>query len=486
VVVGVQLWFQDLMRSAMMFHLSPAGKGCRMKKAPAACFAAMAMLSACMLCSADTTDNQAVTVKNSGFIAFENGQIVKGISGTSNQDWFRGWLERAMLQFTSEFTVNEKIKFFISVESQMGFSYPQSIGSRESMLPRFWMYPARVEGMYTPLGTTEKPVVQFGLGYFPYQFNRKVRNLGEFMFRSGTYPPYILNNFNMPFTRLLGFRVSSVLFENLKQDLFFTSEAQIFPTQDFSLSYVAHYTLANCLEIGAGVCFAHLISIEGRLTSPTQFPDSLDPTRFTDIWSWSERNPCMYLTPNGDTTYDTAYYTFRGTKPCAMLAFDPKPLLPKAIADLLGREDACLYGEICVIGWKNYKNYNPDTTIRYPDFHNRWDRTPFMFGVNIPAFKLLDVLSLEFEHYSNKYCNSYKNVIDVNIPAYFSIPGKKLAAWKWSLYAKKTFLDKFSLIGQVARDHMRPSYPSYSLTERDDVLARTSDWWWVLRLMVKY
>lgn len=436
---------------------------------------------------ADTVDNQTVTtLKHSGFIAFENGQIVRGISGTSNQDWIKGWLERAMLQFTSEFTVNEKINFFISVEGQLGFSYPQSIGSRESMLSRFWMYPARVEGMYTPLGTTGKPILQFGLGYFPYQFNRKVRNLGEFMFRSGTYPPYILNNFNMPFTRLLGFRASSVLFENLRQDLFFTSEAQIFPTQDFSLSYAAHYMLGNCLEIGAGICFAHLISIEGRLTSPTQFPDSSDPTRFQDIWSWSERNPCMYLTPNSDTTYDTSYYTFRGTKPCAMLAFDPKPLLPKAIADLLGKEDACLYGEICVIGWKNYVNYNPDTMLRYPDYHNRWDRTPFMFGVNIPAFKLLDVFSFELEHDSNKYPNSYKNVIDVNIPAYFTIPGKKLASWKWSLYAKKTFFDKFCLIGQIARDHMRPSYPSYTLTERDDVLARNGDWWWVLRLMVKY
>jgi hypothetical protein len=394
-----------------------------------------------------------------------------------------------MLQFTNEFIVNERMKFILSVEGQLGFSYPQSMLARESMLPRFWMYPARVEGMYTPLGTTEKPLLQFGLGYFPYQFNRKVRNLGEFLFRSGTYPPYIINNFNMPFARLLGFRVSSTLFENLKQDLLFTSEAQIFPTQDFSLSYLAHYTLGRCLEIGAGVCFAHLFSIEGRLTSPTQFPDSLDPTRFTDNVTWTERNACMYLDKNGDT----AFYTFKGTKPVAMLTFDPKPLLPRFVSDLLGKDDACLYGEICVIGWKNYTNYNPDTTMRYPDFHNRWDRTPFMFGINIPAFRLLDVLSLELEHYSNlpssdtaKYSNSYKNVMEVNIPTYFRIPNRKLAAWKWSLYAKKTFFDKFCLIGQIARDHMRPSYPTYILTERDDVLSRKGDWWWVLRLMVKY
>jgi hypothetical protein len=109
-----------------------------------------------------------------------------------------------------------------------------------------------------------------------------------------------------------------------------------------------------------------------------------------------------------------------------------------------------------------------------------------MIGFNIPTLKMMDVLSLEVEHFTDKYANSYKNVIDRNLPAYFPIQGQNLAAWKWSLYAKKTFLTKFILIGQVARDHMRPSYPNYILTERDDLLSRPGDWWWALRILVKY
>jgi len=118
--------------------------------------------------------------------------------------------------------------------------------------------------------------------------------------------------------------------------------------------------------------------------------------------------------------------------------------------------DAVLYGEACVIGWTNYKNYNTDTNMAYPDYSDRMDRTVAMVGANIPSFKLFDVLSLELEYDPNKYPNSYLNVIESNLPAYLVLPSKNLTTLRWSIYAKKTFLDKFCLIGQVALDHMRP------------------------------
>lgn len=34
------------------------------------------------------------------------------------------------------------------------------------------------------------------MGYFPYKFNPDATNLGEFLFRTGTYPLYLISNFN--------------------------------------------------------------------------------------------------------------------------------------------------------------------------------------------------------------------------------------------------------------------------------------------------
>jgi hypothetical protein len=456
-----------------------------MKKARARCLWISGLLFAFSLCYGesgkdnDTSDNLSVTT--GGFVGFENGQIVKGFSGKSSIQLDKGWQEKMLVQFSSNFTYKERLKLVMAVEGQLGFSFPQSVNDMDNQLPRFWLYPADVTATYT-LGNMTQPYLQFGFGYFPFKYNKYVRNLGEFLFRSGTYPPYILNSFNTPFARLLGLRVSSTLFGSLKQDLLFTSDAAIFPTQDFSLSYLTHYTIANCLEIGAGVSLAHFFSIEGRLTSPTQFPDPMDTTRFTSP-NYNEKKLDMYITSSGDT----AYYSFKGIKPVAMFGFDPKPLLPSSWSKVFGKDDGLLYGEICVIGWQDFKNYNTDTNVaRSPDYSNRLDRTVAMVGVNVPAFKALDVLSLECEYFPNRYSNSYKNVIDLNLPIYFYNPSEKITSFKWSLYAKKTFLDRYSIIGQIARDHMRPSFPSYVDMERDDVLKRDSDWWWVLRAMVKF
>jgi hypothetical protein len=440
-----------------------------MSQASVFCRALLIMVIAYGICFADGPDDQTVQVNHHGFVAFENGQIVKGVSGTSGNEITRGWLERLILQFTNEFNPSPNTKLIMSVEGQFGFSYPQSISDRSTYLSRFWLYPNRVEGTYT-FGNADRPFLQFELGYFPYKFNNYARNLGEFMFRSGTYPPYIVSNFNFPLARLLGARIGSTLWGSFRQDLLFTSEMPIFPTQDFSLSYLAHYTIAGCLELGAGIEFAHLFAIDDGLTSPTTFN------------SIEDKVACMYIMKNNDT----GYYTFKGTKPAAMVGFDPKPLLPSSISRVMGKDDGLLYAEGCVIGWKNYTNYNTDTNMAYPDYHNRLDRTVAMVGMNIPAFRLLDILSLEFEFDPDRYPNNYKNVIDRNIPAYLVLPGKDLNPLKWSLYAKKTFFDRMSILGQIARDHMRPPFPSYVQTERDDVLPRSGDWWWVLRLTVNY
>jgi hypothetical protein len=188
----------------------------------------------------------------------------------------------------------------------------------------------------------------------------------------------------------------------------------------------------------------------------------------------------LYIKKNGDT----AYYDFTGTKPAVVLSFDPKPLLPSGFSDLLGKHDGRIYGEVCVSGWENRKNY--DSLVLYDSAYmenqyyvDRFDRTVIMFGCNIPTFKLLDVLSLEFEHFPNRYQNSYRNPLERNIPTPFVSAIKKPKAWKWTLYAKRT-MGRFFITGQAARDHLRLTFPDIKIQEKEDQLKYGKDWWWVV------
>jgi hypothetical protein len=74
----------------------------------------------------------------------------------------------------------------------------------------------------------------------------------------------------------------------------------------------------------------------------------------------------------------------------------------------------------------------------------------------------------------------YSSLVPTPIPATPSIP------WKWSLYAKKTFLKNFAIIGQIARDHFVFTNSNTNSQLKQDVLNEPGDMWWVLRLNANF
>ena len=48
--------------------------------------------------------------------------------------------------------------------------------------------------------------MDLAVGYFPYKYNPEARNLGEYLFRSGTYPVYLTNDYDFPLARVAGLR----------------------------------------------------------------------------------------------------------------------------------------------------------------------------------------------------------------------------------------------------------------------------------------
>jgi hypothetical protein len=412
---------------------------------------------------AENSEDQKIVFKMSDTAGLEIGQIEKGEFAFNNNqapmERNHGWQERFLLRFINNVTVNDRIRVFMDIEGQISFSYPQLLTPAESEAPRYLFFPEHVEGSYS-LGNPERPYLQFGVGFFPYKFDPDARNLGEFIYRTGTYPVYLISNFNHCYGKLLGFRTTYSPVENLNLDLLFTSNALMFPTQDYSLSALVHYDLFKCLYLGAGVCFDHLFSIEGKLTNGTSFQEAL------------------YQPHPGDTTH--VYYSFAGTKPAVMVAFDPKALLPFDWTTVFGRSDGRIYGELCVSGWENRKNYDTAIAPEKDYYNNRLDRTMAMVGFKVPTCKMLDDLSLECEYFPPRYPDSWRQVFDENIPVPFIVNGQSRLPWKWSVYAKKTILNNFSIIAQAARDHVRPTFPDLKNMERETVLNKIDDWWWTI------
>jgi hypothetical protein len=257
--------------------------------------------------------------------------------------------------------------------------------------------------------------------------------MGEYLFRTGTYPPFIINDFDNCEARLLGLRVSSTFFENLRMDLLFSSETYYNPLGDYSFSYLLGYKVKKIVDVGAGISLSRLFPLDPKQTTPHN--------DYNIIYEKDGMTPVI-------ETGDTLHYTYKGTKLMARCSFDPKQLLssPNLLGLAFGPEDGKLYFETTVLGVKNQGTY-------FNDIIRRW---PYMIGFNIPVFKALDLLSLEMEYFDFNY--------DLfSFPPSTTSPKENMGSDKWvienrfhwSFFAQKTVVNGLSIKGLIGKDHYR-------------------------------
>lgn len=462
---------------------------------------ALLFLTSCSFADTTTVSLSGIQMKQSGWVAFDGGEIVQSTNAQNNGVPGQGvtvpktWVEDLLFKYANECLVTERMRVSLSVQCAINYSYPYAqYANTETVQPQITFIPDRAEATYT-IGNFQKPTLQFGFGYFPFKTDPDAKNLGDYLFRTGTYPVYeMYTGFDWATARLLGLRVTSNLFDGFHQDLLLTSSTMLPPLMDGSLTYLADYSFGKILNVGAGVSFVDLFPVDGQLVTPQN----------------STTQYIKSITKNGNT-FDTAtsYYTFAAAKPMVRFAFDPKLLIADLVpGDLFGKEDCRLYGEACVTGWEDYPEsmssllspiQSPSSIITYA---NRNDRTLYMAGFDFPTFKTLDVLSIEVEHYPNRYPNDDYQVfggtgetnavpLPLPYPAGLNDPNLQnsgIYPWFWSFYAKKNFLGRFSIIAQFARDHMRPfnNNVTWALYNTGDAFEQKGDWWWNVRLRADY
>jgi hypothetical protein len=359
------------------------------------------------------------------------------------------------------------------------------------MEPQWSFYVHRADAEYF-FGKSDDFNGELDIGYFPYKYNPDVRNLGEYMFRSGTYPGWLITNFDWSTARLAGIKFSSDLFKIWHNDFLATSETAMFPYYDVSLSWLSSIKpFGKVLDIGAGVDLARVFPVNDFYTTP-KTTINLKQIKNTPV--------AVADTVNGvpgtriDTTADSSYYTYSGTKLMGRLVFDFKGLLPDNVARIFGENDGRLYSEVCVLGLENQGvNDSAHGIVAYYD--KLWQRIPIMFGFNVPTFKILDVLSLEAEYYRSPYPDDFGNQLRWSSPTEgCPVPAVGIGDylvnqtdvynrnfWKWSVYASKTFNKHFMLIVQAARDHSRTStsYPLYA--DGEECFVKPNQWYWAVK-----
>jgi len=434
-------------------------------------------------------------LKISGCGAMEMGQVVHGWYGTG--ELAHKWQEHFWGKLVASANTNERT----SLEFGFEFHYQYSATTAFTYIPSFFpMVTFNLDRANVNYKLLEGAApISMKVGYFPFKYNPEARNMGEYLFRSGIHPTFVTNNFDFPKNRLLGVSVENSLLKDnvlfsINQNLLLTSEAETYPYGDVSLSYLASFNVyKKALTLGGGICAYRVFPVDEKATTP-----HLGGANGT-IAEIKNVRPGFDFLGNPITIGDTTFFSFAGTKLMFHATIDPKAFFQSDIMNIFGKDDCKLYGELAILGLKNYPVYvdslngigtNPDMTVRYDILK---ERMPFMIGFNIPTFKILDVVSFEWEYWANRYCNNRFNQLCGSTGTRYPLPtqlflssncldSNSAGKVKWSIYARKEFKN-MSIVAQFGRDHRQVfnmSDPRFS--DYGDNLIKAKDWYYLIKV----
>lgn len=443
------------------------------------------------------------------------GQIVHGKSANPPAAFNGQFLQRTGVWLTQQATVKERLELTMGVGGMFWYALPEQKAQPRSLITRFGPGISKAHAVYA-FGEPGNPAARLQMGFFPYKSNPDAKNLGEYLLRSGTYPGALMtggwNIVSSAFAAsasymVQGIRLNVPLWDGrFQSDFLLPMERDLPPMYDLSPTYAASLRILPGLELGAGACWNHGIPIKPSKESPRVEGNRiiLGRTLNADTNAVVKGSDPYYV-----YAYDTTrFYTFQGVKVSGRFSFDPKAYLE---TESLGRDDLKIYGEAAVLGWKNYPYL----------YAKRTRRMPVMMGFNLPAFRLLDVLSLEVQHYASDFTNSIYEPYQNQTPIWTreDDPGDAARAtyrpgatpeedvlavknayaaadamakenrkaiqgddWKWTVYGKREVIRGLSLYAQVASDHMRPIDLDLKPFWVPATNRNGKDWYYLIRL----
>lgn len=518
--------------------------------------------------------------------AWEFGQVIHGMDRDEVvADVESAPFNRLGVSLTQSLLANDEFDMTVGVGGIFWNPFPNRSSAAFTVNTQFGPGITEATGIYH-FGARERKDLYLQFGYFPVKYNQNASNLGEYLFRSGTYPGLVFTGgpgswsfVNGAHYMAQGARLHWDAFDGaLSQDFTLFFERDYSPMFDLTPSYLVNFKPGKVFEIGAGISYNHLIPMKPSQVRPKRDANHLvtfenlpankaqytvrndngvarlDTTRaefagghlegmwkdleesnYTDaagisvltakrytntLWRpgmpdstrylvtdsrptdkvWFDRIGNRYLDADsvpatneniwwdkskqafvvesqvtkGDPNFDSLgvkaydrsdnnqyadgeyvyprkdyYFTYQGLKMMMMASLDFKPWIGNP--GFLGPDDLKIFGELAVLGVQNQPLF-------YTDIRKR---APLMFGINLPAFKLLDLLSLQFEYYNNPWPNDSRNFVFNLIPTY-DLGGKQPDKfqpihsddWHWSVLAKRKWTYGMVYL-QVASDYLR-------------------------------
>jgi hypothetical protein len=229
--------------------------------------------------------------------SIEMGQIIEG-SDPFEQLQLRGdFVPRTGVWLTQAATINQRLDLKMGVGGLFWYSWPEKENQTHMRGTKFGPGISLAQALYK-FGDLENPI-EIQIGFFPYKYNPDAYNLGEYLFRCGTYPGFLFtggwNIINSAAYMGQGIRVGISNFNGMLQhDFTLFMERDYVPQFDFTPSYVARLDL-GFLELGAGISFNHFLPVK-----PSRLEPKHELNAYVRLDSFPEI-PVDTLRLNGDT-----------------------------------------------------------------------------------------------------------------------------------------------------------------------------------------
>jgi hypothetical protein len=471
--------------------------------------AAVIVLLLLLFCPAAAEDS-GVEVKVMGFGWLQAGMIMKHTDSVF-YNYNGDWLQSAATQVTALVKINEHWDGALGIGGgQYHRNQSKNVKRARDVNMTFAAYITQARFTWT-LGDQEPKRLKWHFGYFPFRYNPDVKNLGMYLLRGTVYPGIVESGFEVPATlEIANIQGTHMQYKYgpFTQDLLVFAEINYQPLYDFSIASVSSLKLGQAFNFGFGVNFYHALPLYPELTSPGKGDVFTESTEFPVTHPYDRE--WSYI----DTlTQDTTWLNNAGTKLVGFFSFDAKPLL--GWEDRMSPEDMKIYGEVGVIGVKDYVGV----------YDNISERIPVMVGINFPTFGILDNLTLELESYKAPYrmdLNQQRNRFspvprsDQQIkgaPVYDPADTANVArldvnkdkSWdegetmeydfinfnnlhsddfKWSLHFAKTIKKHVRFSAQIACDHFKPDgLEGWNSMTYMQIFSEPSDWYWMTKVL---
>ncbi len=445
--------------------------------------------------------------------AVDVGQVREGYSDVPLENFS---ITRTSVYLGISAVHDDKLEIRLNLGGMYWFAANTGAGA-EYRLIKYGSGLGEAQGIYS-FGAPDNPHSRLQFGFFPVKYGDS-HNLGEYLFRSGTYPGTLVTG-GWSYMQAAGYGALGVRYilptfnEKVTHEFTLFSDRDWEPLHDLSPGYMVTARPNSFLEVGGGVVWSHALPARPSRVSPKTYANAYSKTTGMPV-AGLDTSGVLAVLPGNDTLWgacldpdpasqaacndpnnararqtiadwqeckagdcsDIGYYTFQGFKAMLRASVDLGVLLghPR-----IAPGDFKVYAEGALLGFENQPYF----------YEDRLERMPLMAGMNVPTFGILDRLSAEVEYRKAQFPNTIHGVQQGNpVPVTsaastrggYQFLDAEQYPWKWSVYARKNVLQGVNVHAQVASDHMR--HPDFwGVMSSESITTEKKDWYYVFRV----